>query len=98
VLPDRRVGAAVGPVSAALAMQSFGPGGLFWWLGAIRAALGVFALCRMTRRGGVPSAALGSYRAVAPRVGPVASAPYGEEASEQDRAGAPAPDPRIAAR
>jgi hypothetical protein len=46
----------------------------------------------------MPRAALGGYRAVAPRAGPVASALYGEEASEEDRTGAPAPDSRIAAR
>jgi MFS family permease len=92
------VGAALGPVSAAVAMQSFGPGGFFWWLAAIHAAIGAFALYRMTRRRGVPRAAQGSYRAVAPRVSPVGSALYAEEASAEARAGAPAPGSRIAAR
>jgi hypothetical protein len=89
------VGAAFGPVSAAVAMQSFGPGGFFWWLGASHAAIGAFALYRMTRRGGVPRAAQGSYCAVATRVSPVAGALYAEEASEEGRAGGPAPGSRI---
>ena len=92
------VGAAFGPVTAALAMQSFGPGGFFWWLATIHAAIGAFALYRMTRRGGVPRAEQGSYVAVAPRVSPVGSALYAEEASEEARSGQPAPDSRIAAR
>jgi hypothetical protein len=79
-------------------MRSFGPGGFFWWLATIHGALGAFALYRMTRRRGVPRAEQGSYVAVAPQPTPVGSALYAEEASEEARAGAPAPDSRIAAR
>ena len=92
------VGAVFGPLTAAVAMQSFGPGAFFWWLATIHAAIGAFALYRMTRRRGVPRAAQGSYVAVAPRVSPVGGALYAEEASEEARAGAPAPGSRIAAR
>ena len=74
------VGAVFGPISAAIAMQSFGPAGFFWWLAAIHAAIGLFALYRMTRRSALPRAEQGSYVAVAPRVSPVASALYAEVA------------------
>lgn len=43
-------GATLGPVSAAAAMTSLGNAGFFWFLAAVHAALGVFALFRMTRR------------------------------------------------
>jgi MFS family permease len=92
------VGAVFGPVTAAIAMRSFGPAAFFWWLATIHAAIGAFAIYRMTRRSGVPRAEQGSYVAVAPRISPVGSALYAEEASEEARAGQPAPDARIAAR
>jgi len=82
------VGAVFGPISTALAMQSFGAAGFFWWLATIHAAIGLFALYRMTRRAALPRAAQGSYVAVAPRVTPVAGALYAEEACEEDAAGA----------
>jgi len=44
-------GATLGPVSAAAAMTAIGNAGFFWFLAAVHAALGVFALFRMTRRG-----------------------------------------------
>jgi MFS family permease len=68
------VGAVFGPVSAALAMQSLGAAGFFWWLATIHAAIGLFALYRMTRRQALPRAEQGSYVAVAPRASPVAGA------------------------
>jgi MFS family permease len=92
------VGAVFGPVSAAVAMQGFGPGGFFFWLATIHAAIGALALYRMTRRRALPRAEQGSCRAVAPPVSAVGSALYAEETSEEARAGAPAPDSRIAAR
>jgi MFS family permease len=79
------IGAVFGPITAALAMQSFGPPGFFWWMATIHAAIGLFALYRMTRRAAMPLAEQGSYVAVAPRVSPVASALYAEEASEEQR-------------
>jgi len=76
------IGAVFGPISAAVAMQGFGPRGFFWWLATIHAAIGAFALYRMTRRPALPRAEQGTYLAVAHRVTPVASALYAEEASE----------------
>ena len=95
------IGAVFGPMTAAVAMQSFGPRGFFWWLAAIHAAIGAFALYRMTRRPALPRAAQGSYVAVAPRITPVGSALYAERASEEARSGdarAPVEDSSIAAR
>jgi MFS family permease len=92
------VGAAFGPITAAVAMRSFGPAGFFWWLATVHAAIGAFALYRMTRRRALPRAEQGSYVAVAPHPTPVGSALYAEEASEEARAGAAAPEARIAAR
>jgi MFS family permease len=93
------IGAVFGPISAAVAMQSFGPRGFFWWLATIHAAIGVFALYRMTRRPALPRAEQGSYMAVAHRVTPVASALYAEEATEAGAPGAPgeARPPSVAA-
>jgi MFS family permease len=82
------IGAVFGPISAALWMQSFGPPGFFWWLAVLHAAIGAFALYRMTRRSALPRAEQGSYMAVAHRVTPVASALYAEEASEEHPSGA----------
>jgi MFS family permease len=77
------IGAVFGPISAALGMQSLGAAGFFWWLAAIHAAIGLFALYRMTRRRALPRASQGSYVAVAPRVSPVASALYAEVAEAE---------------
>jgi MFS family permease len=79
------IGAVFGPVTAALAMQNFGPPGFFWWMATIHAAIGGFALYRMTRRSALPLAEQGSYVAMAHRVSPVASALYAEEACEESR-------------
>ena len=62
------IGAIFGPTSAALAMQSLGAAGFFWWLAVIHAAIGLFALYRMTRRQALPRAEQGSYAALAPQV------------------------------
>jgi MFS family permease len=79
------IGAVFGPVTAALAMQNFGAPGFFWWMATIHAAIGGFALYRMTRRSALPLAEQGSYVAMAHRVSPVASALYAEEACEEHR-------------
>jgi hypothetical protein len=93
------IGAVFGPLTTALAMQSFGPRGFFWWLATIHAAIGAFALYRMTRRSALPRAEQGSCVAVAPRVTTVGSALYAERASEEARSGATAETEfRIAAR
>jgi hypothetical protein len=78
------VGAVFGPISVAIAMQSFGPAGFFWWLALTHAAIGLFALYRMTRRTALPRVEQGSYVAVAPRVSPVAGALYAEAAPARD--------------
>lgn len=89
------IGAVFGPITAALAMQSFGPPGFFWWMATIHAAIGMFALYRMTRRAAMPLAEQGNYVAVAPRVSPVASALYAEEASEVEEQRRDRPDEAV---
>jgi hypothetical protein len=71
-------------------MESVGPAGFFWWLAAVHAAIGLFALYRMTRRSALPRAEQGSCVAVAPRVSPVAGTLYAEvaEAGTQAQASA----------
>ena len=94
------IGAVFGPISAAFAMQAFGAEGFFWSLATIHAAIGAFALYRMTRRPALPRAEQGSYVAVAPRVTPVSSALYAEQASEagaHDGSGQSARPPPVAA-
>jgi MFS family permease len=81
------VGAVFGPVSAALAMQGFGPNGFFWWLAVIHVAIGLFALYRMTQRTAIPVAAQGTYIAQSPRQGVVAATLSAEEAKEADSGG-----------
>jgi MFS family permease len=77
------VGAVFGPISAALAMQSYGAAGFFWWLAVIHASIGLFALYRMTRRRALPRAEQGAYVAVAQRISPVAGALYAEVAEAE---------------
>ena len=48
------IGASVGPAFAAALMSLAGPAGFFWCLSAVHAAIGVFALYRMTRRAALP--------------------------------------------
>jgi hypothetical protein len=74
-------------------MQSLGAAGFYWWLAVIHAAIGLFALYRMTRRRALPRAEQGAYVAVAQRISPVAGALYAEvaEAESQTRE-APAGD------
>jgi MFS family permease len=80
------VGAVFGPISAALAMQHFGPNGFFWWLAVIHAAAGLFALYRMTRRMAMPLADQGVYVAQPPRQTAVAAALYAGETAGEARA------------
>jgi MFS family permease len=72
------IGASLGPVSVAVMMAAIGPDGFFWWLAAIHAAIGLFALWRMTRRPALPIAEQGSYVALPPRATPAASALHAE--------------------
>jgi MFS family permease len=95
------IGSMFGPISAAAAMQIFGPIGFFWWLAVIHAAIGSFALYRMTRRPALARAEQGSYVAVAPRVTPVAGALYAGAAraqSQPDERGEAVAPPPVAAR
>jgi MFS family permease len=48
------LGACLGPLSAALAMRFLGPNGFFWCLAVAHAAIGVFALYRMSQRAAKP--------------------------------------------
>jgi MFS family permease len=47
------IGAAIGPSLAAAVMGGMGPDGFFGYLGGVHAAIGLFALYRMTRRSAV---------------------------------------------
>jgi MFS family permease len=58
------LGASLGPVSAAIAMDLFGSGGFFWMIAAVHGLLGLFALYRMTVRRAPPLEDQGTYVAV----------------------------------
>jgi MFS family permease len=47
-------GAVFGPIAVSLLMREMGPGGFFACVSAVHAAIGVFALYRMTRRAALP--------------------------------------------
>ena len=67
------LGASAGPALAAAFMSVAGPSGFFWCLCAIHAAIGVFALYRMTRRAAVPTDEQTTYRPMAARSTPLAA-------------------------
>jgi MFS family permease len=48
------LGACLGPLTTSFAMQILGPNGFFWCLAVAHAAIGVFALYRMSRRAAKP--------------------------------------------
>lgn len=75
------VGAILGPSSAGAAMSLLGPPGYFWFLAAVHAAIGGFALYRMGRRPSKPLAEQGPYMAVPAQPSPLATAAR-EEAAE----------------
>jgi MFS family permease len=75
------LGACFGPISAGLAMSTFGPAAFFWWLGLSSAAIGAFALYRMTKRSAPPLEEQGTYVAM-PRTTPLVVAMRAEVASE----------------
>ncbi len=66
------LGAIMGPSGASLFMHTSGPSGFFMWLALMHAAIGLFALWRMTRRGAVPMAEQGAFVAMPPRPSPIA--------------------------
>ena len=66
------VGAILGPLVAGWAMQQFNPYAFWLVLGAIFAAIALYALYRMTQRATVPVAQTESYLGVIPSASPVA--------------------------
>lgn len=76
------LGACFGPISAGLAMSSFGAPAFFWWLGLTHAAIAGFAVYRMTQRTAPPLEEQGAYVAT-PRTTRQAAAMGAEVASEQ---------------
>jgi MFS family permease len=83
------IGAAFGPITLAGMMTAVGPVGFFWGLGLIHAAIGFFALYRMSRRDSMPLHEQGTFVAVPPRASPVAAylSPEGPEEAETGGAG-----------
>ncbi len=77
------IGAILGPVSASGAMAVTGPEGFFWYLLAGHAALGAFALYRMTRRPAIPLDEQGPSVPLGPRPSPIAVAAAQEWAVEE---------------
>jgi len=75
------IGASFGPITLAGLMTVLGPDGFFWGLGLIHAAIGLFALYRMSRRDSIPLEEQGTFVAVPPRASPVAAylSPEGAE-------------------
>ena len=77
------LGASIGPTSAAFLMDLFGPGAYFYFLFLIHAAIGLFALYRMTRRESVPLAEQGPTIPVASTATSVVTALSAESAIEE---------------
>jgi hypothetical protein len=67
------IGASAGPALVAAFMSVAGPAGFFWCLSAIHAAIGVFALYRMTCRPAVPADEQTSYQSMPVRSTPMAA-------------------------
>ncbi len=82
------IGAAFGPITLAGLMTAVGPVGFFWGLGLIHAAIGFFALYRMSRRDSMPLHEQGSFVAVPPRASPVAAYLSPESPEEAEIGGA----------
>jgi MFS family permease len=81
------MGAVLGPVTAGWVMDLIGAGGFFWYLATVHAAIGVFALWRMTRRPSAPTEDQSPYVAVAsygaPGATTTAAEIYAEESEQQ---------------
>ena len=67
------LGASAGPALAAALMSVFGPAGFFWCLCAVHAAIGLFALYRMTRRAAIPTDEQTVYQSMPVRATPLAA-------------------------
>lgn len=79
-------GAVLGPVAVSLLMRALGPDGFFVCVGAVHAAIGVFALYRMTRRAPLPLAEQASSVPVAATVAaPTATLPVEALRDQMDR-------------
>lgn len=76
------MGASLGPVSGSLLMEGIGPTGFLLGLAVTHAAIGAFALYRITRR--APPLEQGVFVAVDPQSASVAVALAAEEQVEQD--------------
>lgn len=85
------LGALLGPVAVANVMAQWGPIGFFWFLAAVHAAIGLFAVWRMTRRAPPPLDEQGVFVNVAPAA-PVATA-WAVETAHEDDAPPAEPDP-----
>jgi MFS family permease len=94
------IGSILGPMTVGWLMDLVGAGGFFWWLAAVHAGIGLFAVWRMTRREPRPIEAQGPYVAIPARLSPVATAAAEQavaaaqaeaQADAEDEA---APDPR----
>ena len=79
------IGASLGPVTAGAMMALLGPAGFFWWLAAIHAAIGLFAVYRMTRRRTLPAAKRDADAALPPRATPAASGFHADAADAEAR-------------
>ncbi len=81
-------GAVLGPLTSGWVMDLVGAGGFFWYLAVVHAAIGVFAVWRMTQRASAPAEEQGPYVAVpsygAPGVATAAAEVYAEESETQD--------------
>ena len=85
-------GAVLGPLSAGWVMDLVGVGGFFWDLAAVHAAIGVFAVWRMTQRASAPTDTQSPYVAVpsygAPGATTAAAEVYADESEAQADAAA----------
>lgn len=68
------IGSSVGPLMVSALMSGIGPAGFFWFLAAIQASIGVFAIWRMGIRKAKPLEEQGHYAAIPFRTSPVVAA------------------------
>lgn len=79
-------GAVLGPITVSLLMRGMGPGGFFVCVAAVHAAIGVFALYRMTRRASLPLEEQGITVPVASTIAtPTATLPVDAIRDQMDR-------------
>ena len=79
-------GAIFGPIAVSLLMRQMGPDGFFACVAAVHAAIGVFALYRMTRRAPLPLAEQGaSVPVTSTLASPTASLPVDALRDQMDR-------------